>query len=638
MRKRLAIIFTFFLLFSQLNLLQHHVTQAESFDKAVMISAVDEHGEIVVPVTVVPVSDDETALGAWLAGAEKLGIDVDYTDTEYGAFIQAIAGKDGADQFFWSFVVNGKSADTGISSYEVNHGDHLMLALRDLDDFDPSVAVDVSVSNVVGESIIPETEVTVSAYATVYDVLSQLATKADKPLTLSMDDGHFVYVIDSKEVLRVTINDELIEEKVAAYQVADGDQLSIELEVPQKQEDIHSKPVVDEPQNEKKDTKEKADDSKVVDVSDNVLEQRERLKKIPPFSNSLIQKQIKQTMGYIVQQGNLEYGDEWWVWGWVHTNEPISGTYRESIKQVLKDENVVENIFALEKIIITLTALGEDANDFNGFHLIDKLVQHPEFKKASPSINSVIYGLLALDSGAYEADEHVRKHLVDTLLHTQLSDGGWAWFGDVSTVDITAMVLQALAPYQHEKNIKQAIDHALRFLKEELQEVGGYYDEWSGHPSETTSQVIIALTALDIDPTSDAFTTPGGHLLEHLFKYVAQDGGFKHVIHEESNVMATQQAFLALLAYQKYLSGEGAVFDFTAMKKSNQNKQGEEQEKQRHSEKHVNQSPDNTADEQEKVGKKLPNTSTNMYNYLAIGSVIILLGCIGFYRRKKEIV
>ena len=591
--------------------MQSDFVVAETYDEVVMISAVDENGKVIIPVTAVPMSEGDTAFDIWVTGAQEHSFDIRYEDTEYGAFIQEVARKKASDKYFWSFVINGKGADTGISSYDVKHGDHLMLALRDLDNFDPSVHVHASVSDVNGESIVSKTDVTVSKDATVYDVIYQLALETEKPFVVRMDDGHLSYALDTHLVSAMTIHDDVIEEKAMTYQVSDGDELQIEIEADFEQQDDQSERVIVQQKQERNGAKKETDGA---NVSQDVLRQKELLEKVPPFSKPLLQQQMKRTLSFFKRQGELQYGDEWLVWGLAHTDEPISNAYLENIQQMLTTDHVIEDIFTLEKIIISLSALGKDVNNFNGYHLIDQLTGHPEFKKTLPSINSVIYGLLALDSRAYEANDHIRKHLVDTLLQKQLSDGGWAWFGDVSTVDITAMVLQALAPYRDEQDVKHAIDDALKFLQEELQEVGGYYDQWSGYPSETTSQVIIALTALGIDPTSDTFTTTGGHLLEHLFKYRANDGGFKHVIHEESNVMATEQAFLALLAYEKYQSGEGSVFDFTSMEKSNF-QSGEESH----------------------TGKKLPNTSTNMYNYLLIGIVSLLLGSIILYRRIKGI-
>src|SRR5690606_5777163 len=95
-------------------------------------------------------------------------------------------------------------------------------------------------------------------------------------------------------------------------------------------------------------------------------------------------------------------------------------------------------------------------------------------------------------------------------------------------------------------------------------ESGGFYVEWNGgEASESVSQVIIGLTALNLDPAGRSFTKSGGNLLTKLPSYKTEDGGFKHLENDrEDNVISTNQALLALAAYQNYLQGKGSVFQF----------------------------------------------------------------------------
>ena len=67
------------------------------------------------------------------------------------------------------------------------------------------------------------------------------------------------------------------------------------------------------------------------------------------------------------------------------------------------------------------------------------------------------------------------------------------------------MALQALAPYQERTEVKEAIDRAVScFEKEEMRDDFGY------GTSESTAQVLLALSCLGIDPTSAevGFGTP----------------------------------------------------------------------------------------------------------------------------------
>ena len=78
-----------------------------------------------------------------------------------------------------------------------------------------------------------------------------------------------------------------------------------------------------------------------------------------------------------------------------------------------------------------------------------------------------------------------------------MKNGGFGLTGkDNTSVDMTAMALQALAPYQERTEVKEAIDRAVSCLKEEMRDDFGY------GTSESTAQVLLALSCLGIDPTS----------------------------------------------------------------------------------------------------------------------------------------
>ena len=67
-------------------------------------------------------------------------------------------------------------------------------------------------------------------------------------------------------------------------------------------------------------------------------------------------------------------------------------------------------------------------------------------------INGYIWGLIALDSCFYAVPEeafYTREELLLNILNRQNADGGWSLSGDRSDVDMTAMALQALAPYKN---------------------------------------------------------------------------------------------------------------------------------------------------------------------------------------------
>ncbi|MDV2888071.1 hypothetical protein RYX45_23190, partial [Alkalihalophilus pseudofirmus] len=80
--------------------------------------------------------------------------------------------------------------------------------------------------------------------------------------------------------------------------------------------------------------------------------------------------------------------------------------------------------------------------------------------------------------------------------------------------------------------------------------IKSFNDPWNGGvSSETTSQVIIGLTSIGIDPTSADFTKDGKNLMSNLFSFQHSDGGYKHILSQNSSdEMATEQALQALVA------------------------------------------------------------------------------------------
>ena len=150
------------------------------------------------------------------------------------------------------------------------------------------------------------------------------------------------------------------------------------------------------------------------------------------------------------------------------------------------------------------------------------------------------------------------------ILSYQCSDGGWALIGDESDVDMTAMALTALAAYKDDAEVKAAVDAALAYLSDAQQEDGGFMS-WGESNSESCAQVIVALTALGIDPAADArFTKAGGTAIDALCAFACEGGGFRHSDEQtEPDGMATEQGFYALAAYDRFRQGQTRLFDMT---------------------------------------------------------------------------
>lgn len=151
--------------------------------------------------------------------------------------------------------------------------------------------------------------------------------------------------------------------------------------------------------------------------------------------------------------------------------------------------------------------------------------------------------------------------LGEAILPLQRDDGGWAVMGNFGDVDVTAMCLQALACWKSESPARaDAIDRALDFLSERQLDSAGF-SSMGQENAESAAQVLIALTALGIDPTSDArFLKHGASPLDALMAYRLPSGGFRHLPDDVENETACVQALQALSAL---MDAELPFYDFS---------------------------------------------------------------------------
>lgn len=216
------------------------------------------------------------------------------------------------------------------------------------------------------------------------------------------------------------------------------------------------------------------------------------------------------------------------------------------------------------RVIIALTAIGKDPTDVAGFDLTAPLADYDQ--TIFQGINGPVYALLALDSGDYDAPQAkgdlvqaTRTMYVDYILDQEVKGGGWCLAGGPADPDITAIVLQALAKYQEQEDVEAATERALDMLSEAQSQSGGFENNGI-ESSETVSQVILALTELDIAIDDGRFVKDGNTLVDKLMEFRAADGGFKHIAEGESDILATEQAFYALVSLYRVENGETSLY------------------------------------------------------------------------------
>lgn len=275
---------------------------------------------------------------------------------------------------------------------------------------------------------------------------------------------------------------------------------------------------------------------------------------------------------------------EWAVLGQARAKVPLSeayiAAYYEKVVAYVKanigsdgilrapDDKNTPVITDNERIALALTAIGKDPANVGGKNLLTALQDRNIMQVTNTSdtdINGLVFGLLALNSRNYTPDT---SWLAQAILGQQNADGSWSAKADtkpVGDVDMTAMALQALAPYYKDggnETVNTAVEKALNWLS------GKYRSGYDS--SESCAQVVIALSALNLDANTDArFTkTVEGKTLSvlgNLLQYrVAENGGFKNRFADKAvNEMATEQALCAMAAYARFTEKANALYDMT---------------------------------------------------------------------------
>lgn len=262
-------------------------------------------------------------------------------------------------------------------------------------------------------------------------------------------------------------------------------------------------------------------------------------------------------------------GGEWMVIGLARSGRTVPAGYYDNVVEYVKakaDANerlhptkVTDNA----RVILALTAIGKDVTNVGGHNLLKGLDSMDYVQ--TQDINGPIFTLIALDSHNYPTMGDVtREKLIQVILDAQLNDGGWNLSAENADPDMTAMAIQALAPYyKTNETVKAAVDKALEALSA-LQRSDGGFGSWDTVNSESCAQVIVALTALGIDPTADSRFVKNGHtVLDALAGFYVTGGGFRHTADGERNDMATEQGYYALAAYYRFANTQTRLYDMS---------------------------------------------------------------------------
>lgn len=290
----------------------------------------------------------------------------------------------------------------------------------------------------------------------------------------------------------------------------------------------------------------------------------------------------KSTGDYLTQAGTPAVGSiggEWMVLGLSRSGRDVPGadvyyngvvSYAQSMDRNgrIPGETVSTNA----RIALALAAIGKDPTNVGGKSFLQACDSMSYIKRQGTS--GPVWTLIALDSMDYPTFGDVtRDKLIEAILDRRMESGAWyiSITNKEDNVDMTAMAIQALAPYYAANaDVKAAVDKAVSWLAA-VQQADGSFAETAAAAasSESCAQVIVALTALGIDPVTDSrFTKNGKTVLDALCTFAVEGGGFRHTASGERNGMATEQAYYALAAYYRFVNGQTRLYDMTDTKNS----------------------------------------------------------------------
>ena len=230
----------------------------------------------------------------------------------------------------------------------------------------------------------------------------------------------------------------------------------------------------------------------------------------------------------------------------------FSGFAAQYQKRVPKKEDVLANSTWLNRTLVAW-ALGRDASD-------EEIRAHI----VPGDIMSLVYGL--------HVSNNIGKSYVSPseLCSLQCADGGFSLSGATGDVDVTAMVLSALAPHytasadgigsEEETAVRDSVTKAVSFLSASQLPNGGF-QSYGADNCESASQVIIALCGLGIDPATDPrFQKNGENPLTTLSRFRAANGAFCHKEGGTPADITSAETLCALTAYRRMLDQKTPLY------------------------------------------------------------------------------
>ncbi|PFK37642.1 DUF4430 domain-containing protein [Bacillus cereus] len=474
-----------------------HITFAEENTAKLAIIGESQKGIMLCPKEE-QIKDGETALSLL---QKVMGDKVESETMSFGTYVKGIDGLMAGATSAWLYDVNDKSAEVGADSYKLKSGD--VVVFRFVSDW----------SNISQETL----KETLDKFGT----CKTEEPNGGKPEEPKTDDP-------KQEKPEEPKTDDPKQEKPEEPKTDDPKQ-----EKPEE-------PKTDGSKQEKPDGTKTNDEKPEQPKQENIQDPSAQLNEaISKTSDKMLQDGIESDWVAVALSRSGK-------------NVPIEAklNYVKSVTE--KVEKRINRFSAtdLARTIIMMNAMSADPKNVGGHNLVQKLYESDKVN----SVTGYAFALLAFDTKKYEIpveSKWNRVALVEALLNNQHTDGGWTYNSSgskdsASSVDVTGMVLSALAPYQERSDVKPAIQKAVAYLYNEQLQNGGFSADGQEN-SNSTAQAIIGLSLVkDVDQNRLH------KAMQNLLSYQLSNGEFKWLPSDQNgNGMATEQALLALLQFKE---------------------------------------------------------------------------------------
>ncbi|PEJ59756.1 cell wall anchor protein [Bacillus toyonensis] len=463
-----------------------HITFAEGNTAKLAIVGESQNGIMLCPKEE-QIKDGETALSLL---QKVMGDKVEAETMSFGTYVKGIDGLMAGATSGWLYDVNDKSAEVGADSYKLKSGD-----------------------------------------VVVFRFVSDWSNMSQETLQQTLDKFSTCKTVEEPKT------DDPKQEKPEEPKTDDPKQ-----EKPEE-------PKTDDPKQEKPEEP-KTDDPKQENPDGTKTPEQPKQENIQ-VPAAQVKEAISKTSEKMLQDG-IE--SDWVALGLSRSgkNVPIEAQLNYVKAVTEKVEKRINRFSAtdLARTIIMMNAMSADPKKVGGHNLVQKLYESDKVN----SVTGYTFALLAFDTNKYEIPVEAkwnRVALVDAILNTQHTDGGWTYTSSgskdsASSVDVTGMVLSALAPYQDRSDVKPAVQKAVAYLYNEQLKNGGFSADGQEN-SNSTAQAIIGLSLVkDVDQNRLH------KAVQSLLSYQLPNGEFKWLPSDQNgNGMATEQALLALVQFKE---------------------------------------------------------------------------------------